>query len=213
MLRPGREGKDRLARYQPDRVFEWSDCQGRDRQNGLWRRPLCLDVQRGRLVQRRDDRKQQQTGQRIRLMLVRYGGTRRHDGAESREADQRCQACQDESPESHASPSIADFSTCGAGLYPASGFVTHAHGASAASSVDSKSARRLKIRPTSCEQPCSPCRLWLQMDKDWQARFEASEKRPRSIVTHLYVLDMLGYVGLAIELVILALLYFKKAGE
>lgn len=89
MLGPGREGKDCLARNQPDRMFEWSQREGRDRQDGLRRWPLCLDVQRGRFVERRDRRKQQQAGQRIRLMLVRYGGTRRHDGAESREADQR----------------------------------------------------------------------------------------------------------------------------
>jgi hypothetical protein len=47
-------------------------------------------------------------------MLIRYGGSRRHGRhhcrRDGREADQRCQACQDESPESHGSPSIADFS-------------------------------------------------------------------------------------------------------
>ena len=68
-----------------------------------------------------------------------------------------------------------------------------------------------KLPQSNDEQVCWLCRLWLQMDKDWQARFEASEPRPRSMITHLYVLDMLGYVGLAIGLVIVAISYFKNS--
>jgi hypothetical protein len=54
------------------------------------------------------------------------------------------------------------------------------------------------------------------MDKDWPARFEASEKT-RSISTHpdlldmLELLELLGYVGLAIGVVIRAVCYFTKS--
>lgn len=51
------------------------------------------------------------------------------------------------------------------------------------------------------------------MDKEWQARFEPSDKTPRSLTAGLdmlEVLDVLGYVGLAIGLVILAACYFTK---
>ena len=49
------------------------------------------------------------------------------------------------------------------------------------------------------------------MEKDWQARFEASEQRPRSMIAWLPVFDVLGYFGLAIFLMILAVSYFKKS--
>jgi hypothetical protein len=54
------------------------------------------------------------------------------------------------------------------------------------------------------------------MGKDWQARFEPSDRRSHSISTHLdldmlELVDILGFVGLAIGLVIFAVGYFTKS--
>ena len=76
MLRSRREGNDGLARHHPQRMPERSFGQSNDRQDCLRRRPLRPDIQGGRFGHRRHHRQQQQTGQGIRLVLVRYGGSR-----------------------------------------------------------------------------------------------------------------------------------------
>jgi hypothetical protein len=49
------------------------------------------------------------------------------------------------------------------------------------------------------------------MDKDWPDRFKASEQKSRSGSIPWRLLDMLGYFGLAVYLMIVAVDYFKKA--
>jgi len=51
------------------------------------------------------------------------------------------------------------------------------------------------------------------MEKDWKARFEASERKPRSLIDHLWLVEMLGSLGLVVGVAILAADYFRSSRD
>jgi len=110
MLGVKREGSNGLASDHPNRMLERIVGQSDEGQNRLRRRPLRPIAQSGRFRHRRDHR-QQQAGQGIGLMLVRDRRPLGHDRRYGREAEQRSQCYENDSPESHGSPSIGDVIT------------------------------------------------------------------------------------------------------